>query len=688
MKPHVSLLALLAAGTLLFAQGGEQGEGIEAFLDLLEQETDLATKSKKNVDYVPGMVTVIEGEEMVRFGYRTVFEALELVPGFMTTVSGGQMIRGTGMEYAAGKTKIMLNGVAYNDQGSGRERGLPTIPVELVERVEVVRGPGSALYGEFAFSGMINIVTKKGNGFFFQAGGYSGENLGVQAGGYVLRKAGEWTLEGALAAADTDSSGTRAGEDMFLTREMGDPSLSNAPGAVEDLEQGGYVHLGASNGGTRVELGGYRYRTGEGFGIAYVLPEADEASNFLHEKWSVSGEHLIETERNFNLRLFASYMFSKYGFDDTLVLPEGYTLYPAGPAGPSVTYPDGVLLEVGYEETRRSLGGETIWRPYEALTVVAGLEASKGVVNGSEASINYDPITLLPLAGKVTVSGEDGPLPESTSRALKAAYLQGEWDLNPALTVTAGARYDDYDDIPSQLSPRVAMVYERDGSNIFKTQYARSFRPPSFLELYTQNDPNVAGNPDLEHETMESLEATYIHKNGEDVYRFTLFGSRVENLITTEETGYGGVYMNKESVEMKGAELEWERRRLSSLLLRGHLSYVYAVHDDHRLEGTAPLLATFAVSDMVTATTAAGVVFRYESAKARAEEDGREEGSEVVRLDGTLFNREGFVPGLNSRLTVKNLLDREITLPSPPRTYPDDYPQPGRSLWLELAYRF
>ena len=133
----------------------EETPHADELFTLLEQESELATKSKKNIDYLPGLITVLQQNELKRFGFQTVREALELVPGIDFSLKG-LIVRGIGNAYISGKTKIMLNGVALNDTTTSSASSILQLPVEMVERIEVIRGPGSALYGEYAYSGIIN----------------------------------------------------------------------------------------------------------------------------------------------------------------------------------------------------------------------------------------------------------------------------------------------------------------------------------------------------------------------------------------------------------------------------------------------------------------------------------------------------------------------------------------------------
>ena len=169
------LVTIIAAAFFLlgmsvpgFAQFDTTRTAEQAALNLMElfdNVTEIATKTKLNADYVPGMVTVLRGEDLEARGYQTVWEALELVNGIETSVSGTGLrqilIRGVGRTLGSGNIKFFLDGLPINSTFLAGAHQALEFPVELIDRIEVIRGPGSAIYGEFAFTGVINVITNK-----------------------------------------------------------------------------------------------------------------------------------------------------------------------------------------------------------------------------------------------------------------------------------------------------------------------------------------------------------------------------------------------------------------------------------------------------------------------------------------------------------------------------------------------
>ena len=117
--------------------------------------TEIATKTKLNVDFVPGVVTVIKGNELQNLGVTNLSEqALGMVSG----IDGFVYIRGIGKNQALGKVKLLINSKTMNSSLTGIG-GIPAIATALIDRVEIIRGAGSAIHGENAYTGVINIIT-------------------------------------------------------------------------------------------------------------------------------------------------------------------------------------------------------------------------------------------------------------------------------------------------------------------------------------------------------------------------------------------------------------------------------------------------------------------------------------------------------------------------------------------------
>ena len=129
----------------------DQGEEIAA---LLEDASDIATKSSLNIDYMPSVVTVIDSDTFRDAGVQNIAEALAMLPGFQIQISpmGYTMVIVRGMKnpnaYLSDKIKIMVDGVTIQNEISGSSNFYMDFPMQMVDRIEVLRGPASTMYGK------------------------------------------------------------------------------------------------------------------------------------------------------------------------------------------------------------------------------------------------------------------------------------------------------------------------------------------------------------------------------------------------------------------------------------------------------------------------------------------------------------------------------------------------------------
>lgn len=141
------------------------------------EQVTIITRHETPVSKAPGIVGVITAEEIKHLRYRTLAEILRIVPGFEILKGGGfgdiiPAVRGL---ISASKVRLMINGhLVNNPLGGGAFRIFDDFPVENIKRIEIISGPGSAVYGENAFSAVINIITfdAKDIGCVKVSGGY------------------------------------------------------------------------------------------------------------------------------------------------------------------------------------------------------------------------------------------------------------------------------------------------------------------------------------------------------------------------------------------------------------------------------------------------------------------------------------------------------------------------------------
>ncbi|MCZ4303222.1 TonB-dependent receptor [Zoogloeaceae bacterium G21618-S1] len=676
-------------GAPAFAGGAAEGDDaaeLQGLLEVLEQQTEIATKTKLNADYVPGMVTVLHGEEMLALGARTVWDALRLVPGIepSTDSIGARqiLVRGIGGSFASGNMKILLNGRAMNSALSASANPVLNLSIAQVDHIEVVRGPGSAVHGEFAYAGVLNVITRKqGREVFLRAG----ESDVYAAGGFAHWRSEDGRGGGSLNVGGWHSAGagTKAGRDaLYNGFNASQSSLSNAPGAVDDEVEQRSVLLDLYRDALSLSLVYVEDGHGDHFGTINVL-DTDQGVDYRNRYLMASGKGSWALTEHLSAELALGWQYYENRFN-TRLLPNGFTWFNKTPA--LTVLPGGYVTKGYYEEQRLSADLDVHWDGWEGHRWLASLGLARISVGDSWQENNVNPATNNPTTTQRFFKEDGVPWPsEHRSRRIASFTVQDEYRLADNVTLTAGARYDDYDDFGSNTSPRLAAVWRLDRHHILKAQYAEAFRPPTFYE--------TGFAPDLKPETIRTAELGYVFKSAETEARLTAFRSRLSNLIVN--SGILG-YINANAVRTHGAEGEIQQRFGPHFRIEANLTVVDTEQaGGGSVAGAANRLANLVLRYEPRSTHTYAMWLRHVGERGREASDSREQlsGYETVDLAAS-FGSLG-VKGLTLRIGVSNLFDRDVRYPAfntldlagqTIRSYTNDYPQPGRAGWLQLSY--
>ncbi|BCU05718.1 TonB-dependent receptor plug domain-containing protein [Allochromatium tepidum] len=664
----------------------EEAEGDrDARTDLLSVIGDvsaLATKTRLNADYVPGILSVLNGDELVALGARTVWEALELVPGVQIerNNNGGRRVAIRGFQHSNGNVKLLLNSVAMNNAFAGYSNIL-YIPIEQVERIEVIRGPGSAVHGEYAFAGVINVITRQNeNRAYVHAG--SGDTYGTGAVLSARSPDGDWRLN--LNASGWDQQGTEitAGPDRLHV--LGQRELSQAPGRINNAENHRLAVFALDYKKLSMLAQYSRNQGGTFFGALNVLPEPNTGANA-----SQAEQSLIQVRRTFDplptLSTEFKLTWSEYtGNWSVDVLPSGV----AFPLGSQNVYPDGVFIEDYVRTTRREAELDLDWSGWSGHRWQLSLSSAEMRIDDAWWVFNGDVETLEPLPTVRRYSGDRNYLQEGARRSIHSLALQDQFRLLGPLAVTAGLRYDRYSDVGDNLSPRLAAVWTLSDEHLLKAQYAEAFFPPTLYQLYGNARSGVRDTFSLDPETVATTELGYIFRRGTSVARATLYHSRVRDLIVLENSRYD----NRGRVRLRGVEAEWEQRLSPTWKLTANLSYGDTLDEETGgpLVGAADWLGNLGLLYRPRPDILLSGHWRVVGDRHRSADDPRDD-----RLPGyqdlslTLNWFDVGTPGLTLRAGVDNLLGQQIKSPAAAYTYTDDYLRlEERTWWIQISYQW
>lgn len=689
----------------LVAWPWERAEGKEDLFALsLEElgrlEVTIATGTPKSLAAAPAVTSVITAAGLEAMGARDLDDALEAVPGLHVShgsfiYASRYFIRGIVSTYNP-QTLLLVNGIPIPSLSLGdRGEHLPArtgLPVHMIERVEIIRGPGSAVYGADAFAGVINVITKS-------PGTADGGEAGMAYGSFDTTRAflrqsktlgpARGLLSLTYDQSDGDDPVITADAQSQLDAQLG-TAASLAPGPVNL----GYRLFDARGdliwNDVRLRLSYRRSRIGTAQGLNDAL---DPDGRFIAQlgtmdlTWNVparSPDWDIETQ--------LSYFYNDFE------TPPHLRQYPPGTCLPQC-FPDGLISDPRLKEENARAGVTALYTGRENHRLRLGTGFYWGDIVETGVLTNFRFVNGTPTLLPRIVEFADTPdifLPEN-QRTSAYGFIQDEWAFAPQWELTAGLRHDHYSDVGGTTNPRLALVWQAGPALTGKLLYGEAFRAPSFAELYTRQNPVALGNPDLKPEKLKSLELALSWRPTPALNAdINLYEFRIEDFIDFVQDP-GGTFTARNSGRLRGRGMETELRYQPGGNLQLLANYSHQQTRDRRNDQPLGLAPTEEVS--LRADWGFAPNWQLSPQANWIGERKRAAGDSRPRLDGyTTFDfalRRRWPQDLDLALIVRNLFDADVYEPSrgPEEgqtrpSIPDDLPQPGRSVTLEVNARW
>lgn len=562
-------MALMMVFTLSYEVSAKPEEG--DISSLLDEVSEIATKSKLNIDYQPSVVSVLHADKLKKTGIRNLHEALGLLPGVETSIlhTGWKqvIVRGTYNPdtFVFDKYKLYIDGVDVGSDLYSTSYYYLDFPIELIDRIEVLRGSASTVYGPGAFSAAINVITKSSltNGedkIFGSAGSYDY----TKAGFVKHLNAGQWNI-GIDSYHQHSNKTLPAGETFVSNKEYGYARFDY--NSLENFEDYAIGMTAKHDDWTLIAR--YKSEVTDNF---YGLSEDIEpvSGGYQHNKSGIiEVQNSYRLTRDLDLESKLGLNYYAFTFDSTL-----YQNY----------YNTGLTVRMNptYEQlnTRMemNLRGKNIdnheWMIGAAVQKIDTIKNVFGTTIRDQDSggpvIYSDSLVYL--------EGQYGFIAGDNDQWINSVYAQDIYSVNDALDISANVRLDTYSLFSNMLSYRIGSVYRLDDNHIFKGVYGRSYRAPSYVEAFQAAQEGFKnGNPDLRPESIDTFELAYTYKNRNTIVRANIFYSILNDVIDSVKNEPSWVttdYANHKQRNLKGLEMEFIRQFSNGSELMGNFSYV------------------------------------------------------------------------------------------------------------------
>lgn len=491
---RLTCFAMLSILLPACASAVEAPEDFWSFMSEEASNLTVASPIPESVFDSVSNVKVIGRADIERYNFGSVSEALQTVAGLSVLrtylMHNIPTVRGALQEHYANKVLVMVNNVPMWNAVTG-EGDLDRVNINSVERIEVLLGPASVLYGSNALTGVINIVLREsprsGGGHF--VGGMASGGGGYDRHSSISRGGGLYTWKGADFSY-TLSAGSR---------DESQPALLFSDENRDVISLREYMRTRSLN------FSGRKGKT------SFLFNAAGSDQNYLGNGLDLASGALFNEAKEMNLASLSH------------ALEPGW-----GKINLSATY-DWQRRNIprdASDDVRSDIEGSRLIGAAEAVIPVGnGFYVETGAAREYRSVIrylNYNSDTGVPLNDN-SMSGRST---HETSAHAQAGYQKGDWKL------LAGARYTRNSQAGSNISSRASAIYKLNGHESIKAMFSQSFRSPTAFEQYFKPTPvTVLGNPDLKPEKTETLEVSYLATRGRVFTHLTLYASRYKDTI-------------------------------------------------------------------------------------------------------------------------------------------------------------
>ncbi|MGB8658407.1 MAG: TonB-dependent receptor [Candidatus Zixiibacteriota bacterium] len=655
MRHQHVLLSVLSFALLLIPSPGvtqERGQKItDLSLDsLLHIEISTAAKYEQSTSDAPASVTIITSEDIRRYGYQTLEDVLNQVRGFY--VSNDRNYSYLGVRGFSRPTDyndrilLLLNGHTLNENFYGQAFIGTELGLDLgaIERIEIVRGPGSALYGANAMFAVINLITKKGNTV-------DGLNLAAETGSYGRQSGAALfgkELNNGLDILISGLWGDIKGQNLYF-KEFDDPSTNN--GIAENLDWDKYYGILTTIRCRDFTAEGMMTSRKKGVPTAsWEMSFNDDAAKTLDDRSFIQlqYDHRVSRDKSIMLRSF----YDHYNF-------KGW--YPAN----TFTWDSNDGNWMGTEFKLQ-------WdlRTDDRLTFGSEYQ------NHLRADYRY-------WSRDVTYFNKNFPY------NIFSLYLQNEFQAAENLSLVLGIRRDENSTTTGFTAPRGAIIYNPIKTGTLKLLYGQAYRAPNIYEVdFEDSASGYKSNPALKPEKIVTAEVGWEQRISSEIYgTMSLYDYRMTNLIdqTIDPSDSMFQFQNLKRVKAYGLGLELNAHLKTGFC--GYAIYNYQNAEDaetkEELTNSPRHIFKVGLSSPLMKHFYASAQWLYETERITVY--GTK--TDPYLLTNVNISSKLLFNHVRASFLVKNLFDVEYKLPGGYEHKEDAITQNGRNFIIRLEYK-
>jgi outer membrane receptor for ferrienterochelin and colicins len=537
--------------------------------DLMNTKVTIATKSEQSVNESPATVSVITAEEIKNMGARELADILQAVPGFELNrnYSGYYTIGARGVKDTRTTSKILflIDGVPTNQVffGSSLPWGYD-LNIDAIDRVEIIRGPGSALYGRNAFSAVINIINKSAK---------NGEKLFLRATGGTFNTKGI----NALLGISKDKLNATIAFQKVMTDVVNNP-FNDEFGRPSKWD----IYRNNYSANTKISYGNFTV-TGS---YSDLYGHAGFTESFVSNKitnYSLAYNKDLSSKLFINVKLLghnSSYL------EDIEQLPSGLDIQIPGLNGPKYSdfYPLGVYYKPQSKEYLYGLETELKYKILSNNNLLIGFQADKHGVFDVVIPSNYNFATKMPFPNmdrNNMVNYPQGWFVNNAHDYRNLAFLfQDIWSPFKYITLTIGARYDIDSEIGAVFNPRTGLVITPIKNTNIKLLYGKAYRAPAPSEQFA-TEGYAIGNKDLKPENINTFELSVSNRYNNINQSISFYMNKLTDMVYAQKISViddRNIYRNIGDNTSTG--IEYENKLLLSKGLYSYFNYSFTFSEN------------------------------------------------------------------------------------------------------------